>query len=398
MYSTIYSTIIIFCIVSSPCSYTFAFTTRNLLALLSPSTLQVKSYARVHGQRNEIDKGYVSILYSRHVAGSYYILDTLARHVYRLSLLLTFIFLSILAPVALAKSAFLYFPRIMAKSSTGDFIGCLYWATAVMVFLLNVSYIAASIRHTFRSKPAITFCLIHPNCSVPSYAKVYKDEVLTLLAVYIIIPSAVFIELLTCILAVKYAFHNQRNLRRGGWCPSHKQCFLQSIHVLALWSILVAIQLLTMISPTIFVVLFVHPQVTVLTIIFLLLVPASLVVITAYLLYHCQPPRWRRVCCNAKRFGLMFVQLVVMIAIPGLIIALLALYEVMLLVQVQIGTGVKGLLFSLLPSFPLSAIGWYLKRRSQKKATNNTDSETPQVMVDEQLSMDMFENSRPLPV
>ena len=125
---------------------------------------------------------------------------------------------------------------------------------------------------------------------------------------------------------------------------------------------------------------------------------ASLVVIIAYLLYRCQPPRWRRVCCNAKRCGLIFVQLFVMIAIPGLIIALLALYEVMLLVQVEIGTGVKGLLFSLLPSFPLSAIGWYLKRRSQKKATNNADSETPQLMVDEQLSIHIFENSRPLPV
>ena len=151
----------------------------------------------------------------------------------------------------------------MAKSSTGDFIGCLYWATAVVAFLLNILYIAASIWHTFWSKPAITFCLIHPNCSVPSYAKVYNDDVLTLLAVYIIIPSADFIELLVCILAVKYAFHDQKNLRHGGWCPSHKQCFLQSIHVLALWNILISLQLLTMIATPICVLLFVHPQVTV---------------------------------------------------------------------------------------------------------------------------------------
>ena len=166
---------------------------------------------------------------------------------------------------------------------------------------------------------------------------------------------------------MKYAFHDQRNLRHGGWCPSHKLCFLQSIHALALWSILLAIQLLTKIATPICVLLFVHPQVTVLYIIFPLLVPASLVVIIAYLLYCCQPPRWRRVCCNAKNCGVMFVQLFVMIAIPGLIIALLVLYEVMLLVQVQVGSGVNGLIFSLLPSFPLSALGWYLKQRSQKK-------------------------------
>ena len=81
----------------------------------------------------------------------------------------------------------------------------------------------------------------------------------------------------------------------------------------------------------------------------------------------------------------MFVQLFVMIAILGLIIALLALYEVMLLVQVQVGSGVKGLALSLLPSLPLSAVGWYLKRRSQRKIENNADNEAPQLMVDEQL-------------
>ena len=62
------------------------------------------------------------------------------------------------------------------------------------------------------------------------------------------------------------------------------------------------------------------------------------------------------------------MQLVVIVAVLGLIMTLLVLYEVMLSVQVEVGTGVKGLLLSLLPSLPLSALGWYLKRRSQKKA------------------------------
>ena len=51
----------------------------------------------------------------------------------------------------------------------------------------------------------------------------------------------------------------------------------------------------------------------------------------------------------------------------GLILTLVVLYEVMLLVQVQIETGVKGVFLSLLPSLPLSALGWYLKKRSQEK-------------------------------
>ena len=47
---------------------------------------------------------------------------------------------------------------------------------------------------------------------------------------------------------------------------------------------------------------------------------------------------------------------------PGTIITLLGLYELMLLEQVQIETGIKEILLSLLPSFLLSALGWYLKR------------------------------------
>ena len=355
-------------------------------------SVQVKSYAKVHGQINENDKGYVSILYTPYpyyVAGSYFIQDTLAQHIYRLSLLLTFLFLNILTPVALAKSVSLYYPRIMAKSSTEDFVGCLYWATAIVTFLCNILYIVASIRHTFRSKPAITSCLIHPNCSIPSDASVYKDEILTLLAVIIITPSAVFIDLIVSVLAV---FHYQRSLRHVGQCSSCKQCILQSIHMLALWNILITIQLITMIATPIFVLLFIHPQGTVLFTIIVLMVPVSLTLIVAYLLYHCQQQRRRRVFCNVKCCGVMLVQLFVMIAVVGLIIALLALYEVMLLVQVQVGSqsGVKGLALSLLPSLPLSAVGWYLKRRSQRKTENNADSETPQLMVDEQLSMHTF--------
>ena len=127
-----------------------------------------------------------------------------------------------------------------------------------------------------------TSCIIHPDCSIPSDTSVYKDEVLTMLAVYIIIPTTVFIELLVSILAVKYDFHGQRSPRQVGQCPSCKQWLLQSIHVLALWNILIAIQLITMIATPISVLLFLNPQVTVLSIVFLLMVLVSLTLIVAY--------------------------------------------------------------------------------------------------------------------
>ena len=113
-------------------------------------------------------------------------------------------------------------------------MGYLYWAPAITAFLCNTLYTALSMWNNYlQSRPAITSCLVHNNYSVPSDANVYKDEVL--FAVYIINPSAVFIELLVCILAVKYEFHDQRNLRHGGWCPFHKQCLLQRLHCGVFW-------------------------------------------------------------------------------------------------------------------------------------------------------------------
>ena len=63
---------------------------------------------------------------------------------------------------------------------------------------------------------------------------------------------------------------------------------------------------------------------------------------------------------------------------------LLMSYELLLMMQVEVGTRIKGLLLSLLPSFPLSAIGWYLKRRSQKKAEQTLSGKTLQLMTEQQ--------------
>ena len=78
----------------------------------------MKSYARIHGEPNENDKGYVSISYSKYATKLYSTKsDT---YVYRLSLLCAFIFLIILTPVALAKLVFSYYPKIVVESSKGD--------------------------------------------------------------------------------------------------------------------------------------------------------------------------------------------------------------------------------------------------------------------------------------
>ena len=71
------------------------------------------------------------------------------------------------------------------------------------------------------------------------------------------------------------------------------------------------------------------------------MMPVNLTLIVAYLLYHCQQPIRKTVCCNAKRYGRNCVQVVVVVIIVmlGLIVTLLVLYKLVIQVQVQVETG-----------------------------------------------------------
>ena len=318
-----------------------------------------------------------------YVTEQYYKRSDTCTHFYHLSLLCAFIFLNILTPILLAKSVSLYYPKIMAKSSTGDFVGCLYWATAIMAFLCNTSYAVSSIRHYFfHNLPAITSCIIPPNCSIPSDTNIYKDEFGTLIAVVTIIPIAVFVELLLSICAVKYIF-SQRSRRSDHQC-SWKYYLLQTVHVLALWNIMIALQIFTMIVLPLLILLLIHPQVTVLYIIILLTLLVSLILIAAYLLYWCWQPS-RRACMNELHCGTTFVRFVVLILVLGLIMTLITLYELLLTAQAHIEIGLKGIVLFLLLSFPLSALGWYLKRRSQRRAA--ADADTPLQLMQQPMLM-----------
>ena len=320
--------------------------------------------------------GYVSASYNDHVTELQKTFFKRRAHFYRLTILCSFILLNIATQIALAKSAPLYYPRVMATSSTGDITECLYWATAIVAFPLNIIYTTASIRHQFLyNVPTITSCIVHfvnHKCDIPSDTSVYQDDVLTLVAKLTIIPLAVFIELLASIYAVKTHFVSQRRLRWGHRCHFWKHCILQIFHVLALWNILIAIQLLSMVAIPIFGLLIIRPQLTIFGILFLIIVFSGLIFAVAYLLHLCQWSK-RRLWCNPKHLGKKIIRLILIVAILGLIITLLALYEI--IVQVHIETGLNGVLLALLPSFPLSAVGWYLKKRSQMKTANGNTLE-----------------------
>ena len=80
----------------------------------------------------------------------------------------------------------------------------------------------------------------------------------------------------------------------------------------------------------------------------------------------------------------------------------IALYELMLVAQVQVETGITGIVLSLLPSLPLSALGWYVKRRYQTAVTNEC-GETSQSSEEQQsknvtIQSSEAEDEKPLPL
>jgi len=291
------------------------------------------------------------------------------------------------------------------KASTGDFVRYLYWTAAGTAFLVNIGYTASSLSRQYNNNhPTITSCIIQLSnspCSIPSPTSVYNDEVLTLVAKFTIIPVAVFMELLFSVYTVK----NNYNIRQeyvGCKCSSLKHYLLLSVRVFALWNILTTLQLFTMSAVPLCMLLSIHPQVTITYIMFLLLIPFGFTLLFACMLYQCHNPGKRNIQNNMRCCGSLCLHSVVISASIGLILALLALYEVMLLVQVQIETGVKGIVLSLLPSFPLSALGWYMKKRSQRRSKTDSDEQMLQLNPEERSSgmIDITndEDSLPLPL
>ena len=260
--------------------------------------------------------------------------------------------------------------------------------------------------HLVQNDPAITACVIHLSkhpCTIPSGTSAYRDEVNTLLAKVIIIPFAIFLELLMSIYIVRHHFDIMIPRYDHRYHPM-KIYLLQSLHVLALWNMMITIQLATMTAIPLGVLLLTHPQVTMLYLIYLLMPSVALTIIVAYVLYWCQQSRRRSVCCDVRYCGKIFVQFVVIVAILGLIITLLAVYELMLLVQAHIETGVKGIVLSLLPSFPLSALGWDLRRRSQRRAAADAEEGHVELITEQRQPSNGVENidsnidERPLPL
>ena len=97
-------------------------------------------------------------------------------------------------------------------------------------YFVHVSFHSAPIQ------PTITPCLLHMshNCSIPSATDIYHSEAFTLVVIVTVIQSAVFIELLISLCAIK--FYSIAQSRYGPQCYVWRLYLVQTLHVLALWN------------------------------------------------------------------------------------------------------------------------------------------------------------------
>ena len=161
--------------------------------------------------------------------------------------------------------------------------------SAFMAFLINIEYTTVSLNHFIGNLPTITSCIIQlsniPH-TIPSDASVCQVEVLTLVVKFTIISVAVFMELLISVYTVK----NNCNIRLrfiGCRCSSFKCNLLLTFRMLALWNILMSLQLFSMLAIPLSVLLLIRPQVTFVCTVSLLMIPVGFTLVAAFLLYQC---------------------------------------------------------------------------------------------------------------
>ena len=76
----------------------------------------------------------------------------------------------------------------------------------------------------------------------------------------------------------------------------------------------------------------------------------------------------------------------------------------MLVAQVQVETGITGIVLSLLPSLPLSALGWYVKRMYQRAVidecseTSQSSEEQQSTNINVMIQSSDTEDEKPLPL
>ena len=338
------------------------------LVVLPLPHLQLKAYARAHGKPatwNKEDVGYVARRYT------YWEIDGLdeynSPHYIRIALLGTYILLNI--TVVLIMMGFIphYYNRLTEVLAGGNHhASSVYWASVIVAVVVNFCYIL-SYYGTFDSSHII----ISPDYILqytPNTVPAYKDCMASYYTKAVIMPISCLIELFVAICTPKnpnFPFH-----WRLTYCHVSRDCCSTSacskvIQTLALWNILMFVQLLSMAAIPVCLLLVYAPLRTIPSLAVLATILLSLILVVASFIRPCMPSRahghrsWKQQC----------IRLLVLLSVVMLINVAIIIYVVFQKAAAR--EGASGVTLSLLPPVVLSAIGWYIKRKFFKGKTTD---------------------------
>ena len=294
------------------------------------------------------------------------------RHFIRVNLLIAFVLLNVIVVLLLLRFVPRYYHYLVKSLSKTRFKHAenMFWTFTLFTIgwniLVHVDYCSSYgvVLYTLRSH-----CFeIDPlaSCSPNLPSSLYKDD----LSAYITKVASVLITLVVYLLLAAYTPKASRypipySVRRlcccfGCCCRSNNSKIIQTF---VLWNILLFVHFVTMTTIPIVVFIFLAPAKTIAVLAtFITFILITLIVIAHVLEFVNSRRRIRgnqpsQFCCMHQ-----CIQLTVIVAISALVIVVLVVYHTVLVNGTDIHrSGVYGIVWSLLPSFILSLVGWYMK-------------------------------------
>ena len=337
------------------------------------TTLQAKAYARAQGRPQtweERDRGYLSSWYNYWTSVR---VGSGLKHAQDIRIVLTLLYISLNISILLVF--------MVAGNQCQEKLTALSFTQSSHIYLMavligmtsfNTTYILSFVCGLISNYPTVWATMKGSqslrNPPIPTGTSVYKDEEITLILKYITLPVTVIIELF---LAMK-VHDNPRfplpSLTVKLCCCCCRCCSLRlkykTFQVLIWWNVMVFIQILVgQVALPVLILFAIAPATTISVIGTAALVHIYFMIA---ILYFVQIVRYH---CSWKKCGFAFAELLGLIVFLVLLASLLYFYLEVLRAGSSL-TGIKGLVFSLIPSVVLSLTAWAIKKRLSRGRNN----------------------------
>ena len=335
--------------------------------------MQFKAYARAHGiphKWKEEDKGYVAIWYGYWNSGDVANYQDY-HHLFRTCLWIVFILLNVTVTLLLLRFVPQYYNHLVktvAKSSSHGINiswALILFATGWNIILytfytFSYGFILYSLRlHCFNMQPC-------PDCPPEFSTDLYRDDLFSYITkvVTLVITMVVYLLLAACTPKVS-RYPIPYSIQKLCCCLSCVCCCCRSRHskiiqTLVLWNILLFIHFTAMTTIPIGIFLLLAPARTILVLATFFTLLLSIPVVITHILEFINSRRRNTDNQSAVFCAYQCIQLTAIITLMVLVITVLLIYAQMLLKGANT-QGAYGIIWSILPSFILSLVGWYMK-------------------------------------